>query len=621
MGSGRTCAIARAWISAPGERVDRYVLLQVLGEGGQGAVWKAEDPLDREHPRALKLVPLNKSRPSDVERIRREARALARLSHPSLVSCHGLFEDLRLGLLGLSMDFVDGASLRSLRDDPSFTPRHRVALLGHIARALAYLHSEAVVHRDLKPENVLVTSAFADAPDDPANVKLVDFGIASEEGNPNPLTALDSVVGTLSYLAPEMVDPGFFGRQMSSPAADVFAFGVLAWQLLSDTRHPTGLPARATIIEYGLEYRRVAQLGLPFPSGGPEGEWGALLQGCLAVRAADRIQNGAELSLRCESAARSNVVVRPRAATNAAPSEHPTAVESPAASIGDTEAAPSLAKPDTDGEPTAIAKPGAIARTTAAAVAHTATTEPRASSRSGGTSAVVVVLGVIAAAGIAGSAWLLFGPGGGPPTAPAPATAASSDVPVAESAVPVPSESASAAPEAGPAGALPADCAAGAPLCDCCPSGRDCGGDCGEMLPPDARFDLRLASITGSDGTSLYATYPDLLVQIGAPDVSPALSPANDGGPPLLQDVSVHDLEHGGLAIMLEANGKTLATRTAAVFSAGIPRSALCKGLAVQGFAGAVGIGEVRVFLDAADAAPTRCSADGGAPPAVPAPR
>lgn len=591
---------------APGDRVDRYVLVRLLGEGGQGAVWKADDPLEPAHPRALKLVPLVRSRPADVERIRREARALARLDHPSLVGCSGLFEDLRQGLLGLSMDFVDGVSLRALRDDPAFSARHRVAVLTHIASALAYLHGEAVVHRDLKPENVLVTSEFLEHPDDPANVKLVDFGIASEEGNPNPLTALDSVVGTLSYLAPELVDPGFFGRQISAPAADVFAFGVLAWQLLAETRHPTGLPARATIIEYGIEYRRVAQLEVPFPADGPDGEWGELLRGCLAVRSKDRIQNGRELTERCERAARSNIVIRPRQAPTGAPSERPTAVESPAASVGDTAFASVSRGADPASEPAPVEAAVALRSPSAsAATARTALTAERPPQKPSRTGALILALGAILVAGAAGSWWLLFGPGGGAAAPSQPPALAPAIVPSAEPVVSAPAASA-VTPEAGAVGTRPADCAADAALCDCCPSGHDCGGACDEPLPPDMKVALRLARVDGD-------APPGADVCIGARDVSPAMicQSTADAGAQMLT-LTVGDLEHGGLTIQLKSGNRALATRTDAAL-ADIPRSALCKGVEIGGFEGSVRVDAVHLYLDPDGSEPAACP-----PPARP---
>ena len=284
---------------APGDRVDRYVLVQPLGEGGQGSVWRAEDPLAPGQPRAIKLVPLVLARPNDVERVRREARALAKLEHASLVRCHALFEDLKHSALGVVMDFVDGTSLRVAADEPWMTDQHRVAALRHIARALSYVHQEGVVHRDLKLDNVLVRRAFWDAPEKAENIKLVDFGIAKVSDGSHALTAVDTIVGTLAYLSPELLDPAFFKSSGATAAVDVFAFGVLAWKLLVGG-HPTGLPAGAGIVDYGAAYRALANRELPWPADAPSGAWGTLLSDCLRVRAPDRIADGRLLAERCE---------------------------------------------------------------------------------------------------------------------------------------------------------------------------------------------------------------------------------------------------------------------------------------------------------------------------------
>ena len=165
----------------PGDRVDRYLLVELLGEGGQGSVWRAEDPMLPGQPRAVKLLRLETVRPTDAERVRLEARGLAKLEHPSLVSCHTLFEDMKLGVLGMVLDFVDGRSLGAALNDSRLTDRHRVKALGHVAEALAYVHRAGHVHRDLKLDNVLVTQDFWANPEEPKNVKLVDFGIADRK--------------------------------------------------------------------------------------------------------------------------------------------------------------------------------------------------------------------------------------------------------------------------------------------------------------------------------------------------------------------------------------------------------------------------------------------------------
>ena len=98
----------------PGDTVDRYQLIAPIGEGGQGSVWRAEDPLHRGATVALKLISPLLVPGAAIDRLRREARALAKLSHPSLPRCHAFFEDLQKDVLGFALDFIPGSSLAEL---------------------------------------------------------------------------------------------------------------------------------------------------------------------------------------------------------------------------------------------------------------------------------------------------------------------------------------------------------------------------------------------------------------------------------------------------------------------------------------------------------------------------
>ncbi|MDI1476409.1 serine/threonine-protein kinase [Polyangium sp. y55x31] len=292
------CRSTRMRVRA-GQRIDRYELLEPLGEGGQGTVWKAADLLENRALRAVKLVPRERATPEAFERARREAHALAKAPHPALIVCHGLFEDIAAGVSGLVLELVDGEPLSDLIQDPRMTAAHRAALLEQIAEALAFVHERNIVHRDLKPDNILVTERFWTAPTSPGTVKLVDFGIAVELGNPRPLTATGTVLGTVPYLAPELVAPDLAAR-MSAPrddrgfGRDMFAFGVLGAELLLG-RHPTGLPVDAPLEAFGRAYRSAAHGSLAWPPPALPGPWARAIAACLSLDPSGRPRSGVDL--------------------------------------------------------------------------------------------------------------------------------------------------------------------------------------------------------------------------------------------------------------------------------------------------------------------------------------
>lgn len=288
----------------PGIQIDRYVLESRLGEGGQGAVWRAEDRLQPGRMVALKLAPMGADG-AQLERVRREARHLARLKHPGLPACHALFEDLQLGYLVVAMELVQGPTLAEAAvalDEPK-----KLAALRQIAATLAFLHGAGVVHRDLKPENVILCHEFWANSLLQGSVKLIDLGISVSSGNPQPLTVVGHLIGTPSFLSPEILDPHYFPALPGTPGADLFAFGVLGWWLLHGA-HPTGLADGSSLASYALAYRQADQTPL-WPPSSRSDRWIPLLRRCLAVRQRERFSSGADLlaALSAEDAGLSSV--------------------------------------------------------------------------------------------------------------------------------------------------------------------------------------------------------------------------------------------------------------------------------------------------------------------------
>jgi len=582
---------------APGDRVDRYVLVQELGEGGQGSVWRAEDPLSPEKPRAIKLVPLVLARPNDVERVRREARALARLEHPSLVRCHALFEDLKHSALGVVMDFVDGMSLRAAADEPWITDHHRTMALKHIARALAYVHQNGVVHRDLKLDNVLVTRAFWDAPDDPGNVKVVDFGIAKVADGSHALTALDAIVGTLAYLSPELLDPAFFKSTGITAASDVFAFGVVGYKLLVGG-HPTGLGGKAGIVDYGAAYRAVADREPPWPTDLPADSWGHLLADCLRVQPSQRIADGTTLVHRCEDSG--EVTSRLRSTPQADPLA-PTAQVVPP----DPErAARALAA--TQRDVAVPARPEVGANTLTSGNGASRTSEPR--------SKVTPIVVALLLAGGVGAGALLLRPSG-PPSPPIEATSVPSATP--SQAPPRPGPLVVPTPDDAPTEAdviesptRPHGCSADRPICECCPSGRDCGpGACDDGLNPDESWHLKLAGGTAF-GREIGVNGLDqqLCLRIKRAGERPSCTrlAAPDAGSTPLMYVSGGELTGFGLELELR-DPSDAGVPLRAVVKRKMTRLVLCQGIDVDLLGDGGAAAKLRFFLDDPSAPAQAC--------------
>jgi hypothetical protein len=194
----------------------------LLGAGGMGSVYQARQPaLDRMV--ALKILPQNgPGGASFEERFNREARALARLNHPNIVTVH---EFGRAGTWHyFIMEFVDGANLRQLEQASRLSAREALQIIPQICDALQYAHDEGVVHRDIKPENVLV--------DRKGRVKIADFGLAKIlETDPDTtrLTVEGQVMGTPHYMAPEQVE-----RPLAvDHRADIYSLGVVFYEMLT----------------------------------------------------------------------------------------------------------------------------------------------------------------------------------------------------------------------------------------------------------------------------------------------------------------------------------------------------------------------------------------------------
>jgi predicted Ser/Thr protein kinase len=221
-GHGSAKGVPTIDTAALSEAFPHLEVIELLGQGGMGTVFKVRQKnLDR--LAALKVIPPQAALdPTFSERFAREARALARLNHSSIVTVYDY------GQLGgfyfLLMEYVDGPNLRQLMRNERIAPREALAIVPQICDALQYAHDQGVVHRDVKPENVLL--------DRTGRVKIADFGLAKLLGaSPADftLTHTQQVMGTPRYMAPEQIErPSTVDHR-----ADIYSLGVVLYEMLT----------------------------------------------------------------------------------------------------------------------------------------------------------------------------------------------------------------------------------------------------------------------------------------------------------------------------------------------------------------------------------------------------
>lgn len=213
---------------------DKFPDLEIgalLGQGGMGAVFQARQKrLDRQV--ALKIIRPDAARDqSFAERFTREARTLAKLNHPNIVSVYDFGDIEYLAEDGSStkvfyflMEYVDGANLRQILQAGDLEPDRALKIIRQICDALQFAHDEGIVHRDIKPENILI--------DTRGRLKIADFGLAkllSEDAHDFTLTGSHQVMGTPRYMAPEQME----GARAVDHRADIYSLGVVFYEMLT----------------------------------------------------------------------------------------------------------------------------------------------------------------------------------------------------------------------------------------------------------------------------------------------------------------------------------------------------------------------------------------------------
>jgi hypothetical protein len=195
----------------------RYRLVQLLGRGGMGEVWRAHDTVIDRMVAIKMLLPNFAQDEKFDQRFRREARAAARLDNPHVVPIYDVGEID--GRLYVTMRLINGQDLQTLLDAGPLKPQRAVAIIEQVAKALHAAHKVRLIHRDIKPSNILI--------DDDDFAYLIDFGIARAAGEAG-LTSTGTTIGTWSYMAPERFSTG-----QAEASSDIYALACVLYQCLT----------------------------------------------------------------------------------------------------------------------------------------------------------------------------------------------------------------------------------------------------------------------------------------------------------------------------------------------------------------------------------------------------
>ncbi len=275
----------RSDVLTPGQKLGVYQLIDRLGAGGMGEVWKAEDPRLGRTVAIKILSPKIAADHESILRLQREARTAAQLYHPNIATIHSIEEDN--GQLFIVMEYVPGESLTKLIHGRKLTEIDICRIGKGVAEALAEAHEKGIVHRDIKPDNIIVNGQ---------RVKVLDFGVAKRVGFESTVsgdtptdfvTQQGMIVGTVFYMSPEQA----LGKPLDA-RSDIFSLGVVLYEAITGRQPFGGETITETITQIVRdEPPPLARLNPAISPG-----FTAIIEKCLRKKREERYASAAELS-------------------------------------------------------------------------------------------------------------------------------------------------------------------------------------------------------------------------------------------------------------------------------------------------------------------------------------